>query len=52
MLKNFKGPLKPKGEFKTFLISGVICPNQGLLIEIPVIHFYSGETVPFDLKKN
>ncbi len=31
---NFKGPLKIKGRFKQFLMSGVTCPNQGLLIGI------------------
>jgi hypothetical protein len=34
MLRNFKGPLKIRGEFNICLLSLVKCTNQGLLIDI------------------
>jgi hypothetical protein len=37
-LKNFKPSLKIKGRVEHFLISGIICPNQGLLIDITAQH--------------
>jgi hypothetical protein len=46
MHKNLKGPLKNKERVYVYIFPGVICPNQGLLIDIASKHLESGETVP------
>jgi hypothetical protein len=45
-IRILKADLKIKRDFNFFIISGVTCPNKGLLIDITSKHLYSGETVP------
>jgi hypothetical protein len=47
-LRTLKAHGKLKGEFEIFLVSGVMCPSKGLLIDITSKHLQSGETVPLN----